>query len=90
MNLDERIEALTMSLELLTHDHEDFKRRTEKMLTGMHELLTGMHEIVRSMQGMLLGTREVVMSFRDEQQMIAQAIVKLTQLEGRINGLEQQ
>lgn len=37
MNLDERIEALTMSLELLTHDHEDFKRHMAKLLVTMRE-----------------------------------------------------
>lgn len=73
MNLDERIEALTMSLELLTHDHEDFKRRTDEMLAGM---------------------KEVLIATRDEQALIGQAVVKLTQIianhEGRITGLEQQ
>jgi hypothetical protein len=40
MNIDERLEALAMHLEVLTHMHEDFEKRTD----GRIETLLRLHE----------------------------------------------
>ena len=37
MTIDERIEALTMSLELLARDHEDANRRIAALLTAVEQ-----------------------------------------------------
>jgi hypothetical protein len=45
MNIDERLEALTQSLELLASLHKDDEQRNEKMRRGMEEMRRGMEEM---------------------------------------------
>jgi hypothetical protein len=38
MTIDERIQALTMNLELLSHDHEAQRQRVDKLLAAAEAL----------------------------------------------------
>lgn len=38
MTIDERIQALTMNLELLSHDHEAQRERMEKLIAAVETL----------------------------------------------------
>ncbi len=39
MTIDERIQALTMNLELLSHDHEAQRERIELLITAAEKLV---------------------------------------------------
>src|ERR1039457_2003589 len=59
MNIDERLEALTQSLELLASLHKDDEQRNEKMRRGMEETRRGMEEMRRGMEETRRGMEEM-------------------------------
>ena len=44
MNIDERLEALTQSLELLSHMHQENERESEKRMDRVDQVLTALAE----------------------------------------------
>ena len=55
MTLDERIQALTESVELLSSMHRDFETRMEKIATLMSDNLTVLTSIVASHERRITG-----------------------------------
>jgi uncharacterized protein Yka (UPF0111/DUF47 family) len=68
MSIDERLEALTMHLEVVTHLHEDFEKRMTEYAADVNKSIRELKDVMTRMANIVISHDERIERLEDRQQ----------------------